>query len=150
MEIWELKELFMHLERLQKKTYPLDILGNQIVGMDMSNYLMKLLRSSQILAIYFAVQPPLDLYSLVWDNWNDLIQKLKYFDITIIMVFDGWRNPAKLATNQERIQLRTAQVQQVRIFYLEGMQMRERRLVQSAKNLHIYERRCYTCYGYVG
>ena len=108
-----IKDLLQHFEGDFKQICQLESLRGRCLGLDVSNYLMKFLRSSQNVAAYFVIDPPLDLSQLVRVYWNDLHKKFQLFGISIIMVFDGARNPAKLATNDERRQTRMEYEHQV-------------------------------------
>ena len=83
-----------------------EALKNRTMGVDVSNYLFKLVTTRDSLVRGFHCEPRLDVLSEIYKFW-DLFKKLcdKYC-ITLVLVLDGKRDPAKKDFNVSRESLR--------------------------------------------
>lgn len=63
---------------------------------------MKWLTTNETVAAYFSVEPPMNMDALVYEFWDGLLKALQQYAITMVLVIDGARNPAKTATNTDR------------------------------------------------
>ena len=97
-----------------------EALKNRTMGVDVSNYLFKLVTTRDSLVRDFHCEPRLDVSSQIYKFW-DLFKKLcdKYC-ITLVLVLDGKRNPAKKDTNVSRESLRADNILKLNDLLING------------------------------
>ena len=85
-------------------------LRNKTIGIDVSNYMFKLVTSRNILVRDFHADPRVDISAHITKFWDYFKKLCDGFAIKLILVLDGRRNPAKLTQtfsgNQKELKLR--------------------------------------------
>ena len=76
-----------------------EVLRNKTIGVDVSNYMFKLVTSRNILVRDFHADPHVDISAHITKFWDSFKKLCDGFAIKLILVLDGRRNPAKFDTN---------------------------------------------------
>ena len=89
-----------------KQISSFEVLRNRRMGVDVSNYMFKLVTTRDNLVREFHAQPRVDISSHIDKYWDSFKKVCDEFDIVMVLVLDGKRNPAKFDTNLSREALR--------------------------------------------
>ena len=109
----------MGIKDLISKVFPDDlkvqnsfeVLKDKTMGVDVSNYLFKLVTMRDNLVRDFHCQPRLDVSSHIYKFWDLFKKSCDKYSISIVLVLDGKRNPAKKDTNVLRDTIRKRNLQ---------------------------------------
>lgn len=85
-----------------KEISSFEVLRNRRMGVDVSNYMFKLVTTRDNLVRDFHVQPRVDISAHIEKYWDSFKKVCDEFNIVMVLVLDGKRNPAKLDTNLSR------------------------------------------------
>ena len=77
----------------------LEVLKNRTMGVDVSNYMFKLVTSRDNLVRDFHSDPRIDISAYITKFWDSFKKLCDGFSIKLVLVLDGRRNPAKFDTN---------------------------------------------------
>ena len=72
-----------------------EVLRNKTIGVDVSNYMFKLVTSRDILVRDFHADSRVDISAHITKFWDSFKKLCDGFAIKLILVLDGRRNPAK-------------------------------------------------------
>ena len=81
---------------------------DKTMGVDVSNYMFKLITTRDNLVRDFHCEPRLDTSAQILKFWDSFKKLCDRFDIKLVLVLDGRRNTAKFDTNQLRDAKRAA------------------------------------------
>jgi hypothetical protein len=101
----------MGIKDLISKVFPDDmkiessfeVLKNKTMGVDVSNYMFKLVTMRDNLVRDFHCEPRLDISAHIYKFWDLFKKTCDNYSILIVPVLDGMRNPAKKDTNVLRV-----------------------------------------------
>ena len=118
----------MGIKDLLSKVFPEDmkvqtsfeVLKDKTMGVDVSNYMFKLVTSRDSLVRDFHSEPRLEVSGYVHKYWDAFKKLCDTFAIRIVLVLDGRRNPAKLDTNDLRNTKRDEALTKLTTLLLEG------------------------------
>ena len=118
----------MGIKDLISKVFPLEVkvqssfevLQNKTMGVDVSNYMFKLVTSRDSLVRDFHSEPRLEVSGYIHKYWDAFKKLCDTFSIRIVLVLDGRRNPAKLDTNNLRNTKRNDALTKLKALLLEG------------------------------
>lgn len=79
-----------------------EVLKNKTMGVDVSNYMFKLVTSRDNLVRDFHADPRVDTSAYIAKFWDSFKKLCDGFSIKLVLVLDGRRNPAKFDTNALR------------------------------------------------
>ena len=89
-----IKDLSDMIDKRYKQIVKVPLTLNDTIGVDISIYAMKMLRSSDNLIRDFHTKPMIDLWNHINSHWSRLCKNLK---CKLVFVFDGRRNASKAA-----------------------------------------------------
>ena len=118
----------MGIKDLISKVFPDDlkvessfeVLKDKTMGVDVSNYLFKLVTMRDNLVRDFHCQPRLDVSSHIYKFWDLFKKSCDKYSISIVLVLDGKRNPAKKDTNVLRDTIRKRNLQKLEELLING------------------------------
>lgn len=118
----------MGIKDLISKVFPADmkvqssfeVLKSKTMGVDVSNYMFKLVTTRDSLVRDFHSEPRIEVSGYIHKFWDAFKKLCDSFAIRIVLVLDGRRNPAKLDTNNERDSKRNEALQKLNALFLEG------------------------------
>jgi nucleoside 2-deoxyribosyltransferase len=87
-----------------------EILRNKTMGVDVSNYMFKLITTRDNLVRDFHYKPRLDTSPQIVKFWDSFKKICDRFGIKLVLVLDGRRNTAKIDTNKLREAMRAATI----------------------------------------
>ena len=76
-----------------------EVLKNKIMGVDVSNYMFKLVTSRDNLVRDFHTDPRVDTSAYITKFWDSFKKLCDGFSIKLVLVLDGRRNPAEFETS---------------------------------------------------
>ena len=97
-----------------------EVLRGKTMGVDVSNYLFKLVTSRDNLVRDFHSEPRIDTSGQIKKFWDSFKKVCDGFDIKLVLVLDGRRNVAKFDTNQLRESRRADAIQKLNDLLLNG------------------------------
>jgi 5'-3' exonuclease len=111
----------MGIKDLISKVFPDDmkiessfeVLKNKTMGVDVSNYMFKLVTMRDNLVRDFHCEPRLDISAHIYKFWDLFKKTCDNYSILIVLVLDGMRNPAKKDTNVLRDTMRQRNLQKL-------------------------------------
>ena len=123
-------QLTMGIKDLISKIFPADlkvestfeVLRNKTMGVDVSNYMFKLITTRDNLVRDFHSDPRLDLSAYIDKYWDSFKKICDSFGIKLVLVLDGKRNFAKSETNVVRESKRDESIVKLETLLLNGDQ----------------------------
>ena len=97
-----------------------EVRRSKTMGVDVSNYMFKLVTSRDNLVRDFHSEPRIDTSGQIRKFWDSFKKICDGFDIKLVLVLDGRRNNAKFDTNQLRESRRAEALQKLYDLLLNG------------------------------
>ena len=118
----------MGIKELISKIFPeevkvestFEVLRNKTMGVDVSNYMFKLVTSRDNLVRDFHAEPRIDTSEYITKYWDSFKKNCDKFAIKLVLVLDGRRNSAKYDTNVLRESIRAEAFEKLNTLLLNG------------------------------